>query len=212
LSQVGANHTITAGRDKAVVATGISILIIGIITGLKAFIILGQIRAQYTITAARRDAGVAAGVAVHLIRIIAVFLAGSDKAVTAARCQTAAQTSVAVVVVAIIAGFTVLDDAIAATSTPTFMAAIRRVIVGVIAGLARAYKSIAASGAGAGIQAIIGVDRIAVVTFFVFLDDSVATGTALALMATIAGVIVLVVTALAGPNKAVTATRLATGV
>ena len=60
----------------------------------------------------------------------------------------------------------------------------------------------------AGAQAIIGIDRIAVIAGFSLLNHPIAATRRLTVVARVGGIVVAVITPLAGPKHAVTAARL----
>ena len=88
-------------------------------------------------------------------------------AITALRQRAVAQTGVSIVTVAIVTELTLLNDAIAATGRPAFVAGIERVIITVIATFTRPDHTITAARLRTVAPATVGVDQVTIIAGFI---------------------------------------------
>lgn len=154
----GADDPVAAAGDAAIAATGVIVVVIAIVAFLVATDPFFSIGANHTITAASRDTTDEAAIVVGIVAVVAGFKAGfafrsvaSHDAIPTDSGNATAQAGIGVFEVPVITGF-------------------------ILVSVDGDGDTIAAAGEPAGAGAEVGVDGVAIITFLLEFDLTVAAG------------------------------------
>jgi hypothetical protein len=212
-----ANDPITAARQRAVAAACVGVDLVAVVTGFIPCVAFSDVQALDPIAAASRLAARRAAVVIGDVTVVAGF-ALIDSTVAASLCAATARATVAVVVVAVVAFLEAFilgrkvaapDVVAAAGDFAAGGARVGRVGVAVVARfLVVPNDAISASRRRAGVETLIGVDDVAVITALTVLNHAITAADRLTRVAVVRGVVVAVVAALSRADHAVAAARL----
>ena len=193
---------------------------VAVIAGFIPRFALSDVDAPNAVTAASDNAAIGAGVIIGLIAVIA-SLALVDASVAADFAKALVRAAIAQHIVAVVAFFItiLLGDQIVALNAVTAdrkltnsRASITRFVVAIVADfVAFPNYPITAHGWSAGVEALIGVDVVTVITSLALLHGTVTAARRLAIVAIVRWVVVGIVAAFARTNKPIAATRLDAG-
>jgi hypothetical protein len=212
----GMNQGIATRRRRTVVQTGIGLLTVAVITNLKASLAFGNIDAPNAVAAAGWVTAGCAGVVVGLIGVVA-GLALIHTPVAANFTQAMIGAAIAKFVVAVVAFLKAVlfgREVVALSAVATTReladagASVARIVITIIADfVVFPDHTITAGRWRAGIETLIRIDFVTVIAEFTLLHGTIAASRRLTVVAVIDRVIVGIVAAFAGADKAVAATR-----